>query len=204
MRIEPTALPGVLILTPRRFGDDRGFFAETWNARTFADAGIDTAFVQDNHSVSAAAGTLRGLHYQSPPHPQAKLVRCGRGRLFDVAVDFRAGSPGFGRWVGVELSAGNGRQLYIPAGFLHGFVTREDDTEVVYKCSDRYAPECDGAVAWDDPEIGIDWGLDGPPVLSAKDREAPRLAAAPRPFDVAAFPDPRPAPAAVPGQDPAP
>ena len=196
MQIEETALPGVVILTPRRFGDDRGFFAETWTRRSLAEIGIDTDFVQDNHSLSAKAGTLRGLHYQSPPHAQAKLVRCGRGALLDVAVDFRDGSATFGRWVGVELSAETGRQLYIPAGFLHGFVTLQDDTEIVYKCSDYYAPDCDGAVAWDDPTIGIDWGVTDP-VLSGKDAAAPRLADAPRPFDVTEFPDPRPAAAAV-------
>ena len=171
-----TTLPGTLILTPKRFGDDRGFFAETWSRRRLAQAGIDIDFVQDNHSVSACAGTLRGLHYQSPPHAQAKLVRCGRGALFDVAVDIRAGSPTYGQWTGTELSAENGRQLLIPAGFLHGFVTRMDDTEIVYKCSDYYAPECDGAVAWDDPAIGIDWGLgDTDPILSDKDAKAPKL-----------------------------
>ncbi|WP_245964197.1 dTDP-4-dehydrorhamnose 3,5-epimerase [Roseovarius spongiae] len=176
MEITETALPGVLVLTPRRFGDARGFFCESWNRRTLAEAGIEIDFVQDNHSLSAAAGTVRGLHYQSPPHAQAKLVRCGRGRLFDVAVDARRGSPTYGQWVGEELSFDNGRQLLIPAGFLHGFVTREDDTEIIYKCSDYYAPECDGAVRWDDPDIGIDWGLgDTTPTLSEKDANAPRL-----------------------------
>ncbi|RKF13474.1 dTDP-4-dehydrorhamnose 3,5-epimerase [Roseovarius spongiae] len=176
LEITETALPGVLVLTPRRFGDARGFFCESWNRRTLAEAGIEIDFVQDNHSLSAAAGTVRGLHYQSPPHAQAKLVRCGRGRLFDVAVDARRGSPTYGQWVGEELSFDNGRQLLIPAGFLHGFVTREDDTEIIYKCSDYYAPECDGAVRWDDPDIGIDWGLgDTTPTLSEKDANAPRL-----------------------------
>lgn len=147
------------------------------------DAGLDFTFVQDNHSLSATAGTVRGLHYQSPPHAQAKLVRCGRGALLDVAVDYRHGSPTFGQWVGVELSAENGRQLLMPAGFLHGFVTRAADTEIIYKCSDYYAPECDGGVAWDDPDIGIDWELGMlEPVLSAKDAAAPRLADAPSPF----------------------
>ena len=177
MQIEDTALPGVKILTPKRFGDARGFFCESWNARAMADAGLDYAFVQDNHSMSAAPGTLRGLHFQSPPQPQAKLVRCGRGRLYDVAVDIRVGSPTYGQWVGVELSFENGRQLMIPAGFLHGFVTREPDTEIIYKCTDFYAQEADGAVRWDDPEIGIDWVLGGlEPVLSEKDTAAPYLA----------------------------
>lgn len=180
MQIEQTSLPGVVILTPARFGDARGFFSETWNRRRLAEAGIDIDFVQDNHSVSARAGTLRGLHFQSPPHAQAKLVRCGRGVLYDVAVDIRRGSATYGQWVGVELSAENGRQLLIPAGFLHGFVTRADDTEIVYKCSDYYAPDCDGAVAWN--SVGIDWGLTGDPVLSAKDAAAPALADFVTPF----------------------
>jgi dTDP-4-dehydrorhamnose 3,5-epimerase len=180
LQIEQTSLPGVVILTPARFGDARGFFSETWSRRRLAEAGIDIDFVQDNHSVSAKAGTLRGLHFQSPPHAQAKLVRCGRGVLYDVAVDIRRGSATYGQWVGVELSAENGRQLLIPAGFLHGFVTRADDTEIVYKCSDYYAPDCDGAVAWN--SVGIDWGLTGDPVLSAKDAAAPALADFVTPF----------------------
>lgn len=179
MQIEPTALAGVHILTPRRFGDARGFFAEVWNRRTLAARGIDIDFVQDNQSLSAAAGTVRGLHYQAPPHAQDKLVRVGRGRILDVAVDARRGSPQYGRWVAVELSAENGRQLLVPRGFLHGFVTLEPDCEVLYKCSDVYAPDCDGAVRWDDPDLAIDWqrgrwGTDAPaPTLSAKDAAAP-------------------------------
>lgn len=173
MQVDKTDLPGVLILTPRRFGDARGWFSEVWNRKTLADAGIELDFVQDNHSYSRDIGTVRGLHFQSPPHAQAKLVRCGRGRVFDVAVDIRNGSPTYGRWTGVELSAENGRQLFIPEGFLHGFVTREPDSEVLYKCTGFYAPECDGAVRFDDPEIAIDWGL-GPDraVLSDKDAAA--------------------------------
>jgi dTDP-4-dehydrorhamnose 3,5-epimerase len=181
MHIEETALAGVLILTPQRHGDARGFFSESWNRARMAAAGIELDFVQDNHSLSAAPGTLRGLHYQSPPHAQAKLVRCGRGSLWDVAVDFRTGSPTFGQWVGVDLTPENGRQLLIPAGFLHGFVTRLPDTEIIYKCTDYYAPDCDGAVAWDDPDIGIDWGVDAP-VLSDKDAKAPKLAEVTPPF----------------------
>lgn len=181
MQIETTPLPGVVILTPARFGDARGFFSESWSRKRLAEAGIAIDFVQDNHSVSARAGTLRGLHFQAPPHAQAKLVRCGRGALYDVAVDIRRGSPSYGQWTGVELSAENGRQLLIPAGFLHGFVTRLDDTEIVYKCSDYYAPDCDGAVAWD--SVGIDWDLGGlDPVLSAKDAAAPALADFATPF----------------------
>jgi len=176
MIAEETRLPGVVILTPRRFGDERGFFSESWNQRVMADLGLDIDFVQDNHSLSRDIGTVRGLHFQAPPHAQAKLVRCGRGRLFDVAVDIRKGSATFGQWVGVELSFDNGRQLLIPEGFLHGFVTREPDTEIIYKCSDFYAPDADGAVRFDDPELGIDWGLEGiTPKLSAKDEAAPLM-----------------------------
>ncbi|MCV2877666.1 dTDP-4-dehydrorhamnose 3,5-epimerase [Sedimentimonas flavescens] len=176
MQIERTSLPGVIILTPSRHGDARGFFSESWNRRTLAEAGIEIEFVQDNHSLSSAVGTVRGLHVQSPPHAQAKLVRCGRGRLFDVAVDIRRGSPTYGGWVGEELTFENGRQLLIPAGFLHGFITREPDTEIIYKCSDYYAPECDGAIRFDDPDIGIDWGIDASQaILSDKDANAPRL-----------------------------
>jgi dTDP-4-dehydrorhamnose 3,5-epimerase len=181
MQIEPTRLPDVMILTPQRFGDARGWFSETWNARRMADAGFSMAFVQDNHSMSAQVGTLRGLHYQRAPHAQDKLVRCTRGGILDVVVDFRLGSPTFGQWVGVELTAENGRQLLVPKGFLHGFVTLLPETEVQYKCTNVYAPDCDGAVRWDDPEIGIDWGVTDP-VLSAKDAAAPLLRDAPRPF----------------------
>lgn len=177
VQIEKTSLSGVLVLTPKRFGDDRGFFSESWNRATLASHGITLDFVQDNHSLSAKVGTVRGLHFQSPPHAQAKLVRCGRGRLYDVAVDIRRGSPTYGKWVGVELSFENGRQLLIPAGFLHGFVTREPDTEIIYKCTDVYAPECDGAIRFDDPAIGIDWELpEGvEPLLSDKDAKAMML-----------------------------
>ncbi|WP_104017983.1 dTDP-4-dehydrorhamnose 3,5-epimerase [Roseovarius nitratireducens] len=184
MKIERTPLDGVLVLTPKRFGDSRGFFSESWSRRRMAESGLDIDFVQDNHSLSAEVGTVRGLHYQSPPHAQAKLVRCGRGRLFDVAVDIRRGSPTFGQWFGAELSFGNGRQMLIPEGFLHGFVTREPETEIIYKCSDYYAPECDGAVRFDDPDIGIDWGLgDVAPILSDKDAAAPAFAEFDSPFE---------------------
>jgi dTDP-4-dehydrorhamnose 3,5-epimerase len=182
MKVEATSLPGVMILTPARFGDNRGFFSESWNRARMKDAGLDYDFVQDNHSVSEATGTLRGLHMQTPPHAQAKLVRCGRGSLFDVAVDIRQGSPSYGQWVGVELSAENGRQLLIPEGFLHGFVTRAPMTEIIYKCTGYYAPECDRAVRFDDPDLGIDWGLEGAPILSAKDEAAVSLQALDNPF----------------------
>lgn len=176
MQFDKTHLDGVVLVTPRRFGDARGFFAETYNAARFAEAGIETVFVQDNHSVSEQPGTIRGLHWQAPPSAQAKLVRCGRGRLFDVAVDIRDGSPTFGQWFGAELSAENGRQLFIPAGFAHGFLTLEPGTEIVYKCSDFYAPETEGALRWDDPTVAIDWPLgDLDPILSDKDAAAGAL-----------------------------
>lgn len=182
LQIEPFSLPGLFLLTPRRFGDDRGFFAETWSRRVLMAGGIDVDFVQDNHSLSRKVGTVRGLHFQSPPHAQAKLVRCGQGRLFDVAVDLRRGSPTYGKWAGVELSADNGVQLFIPAGFGHGFVTREPDTEIVYKCSDYYSPECDGGIRWNDPTVGVDWGIDEASGISAKDAAAPLLADFDSPF----------------------
>ncbi|MEL7116379.1 MAG: dTDP-4-dehydrorhamnose 3,5-epimerase [Pseudomonadota bacterium] len=175
MQIEKTKLSGVLILTPQRHGDSRGFFCESWNKQRMAAAGLDYDFVQDNHSISHAPGTLRGLHYQAPPHAQDKLVRCGRGALFDVAVDIRQGSPTYGDWVGVELSFENGKQLMIPAGFLHGFLSLVPDTEIIYKCTDFYNADADGAVRWDDPAIGIEWPLDGAPRLSGKDEAAPLL-----------------------------
>ena len=180
MRVEQTVLSGVLVVTPQRHGDDRGWFAETFNSGRMAAAGIDAVFVQDNHSMSARVGTLRGLHYQKPPHAQDKLVRCSHGAIFDVAVDIRIGSPTYAKWVGVELTAENGRQLLVPKGFAHGFVTRAENSEVQYKCSDVYAPDCDAGVRWNDPDIGIDWGLSGDPVLSGpvlsgKDQMQPLL-----------------------------
>ena len=174
MQIEPTSLPDVLVLTPARFGDARGWFSETFNATRFGQAGLTMAWVQDNHSMSGAVGTLRGLHFQRAPHAQDKLVRCTRGAILDVAVDVRKGSPFYGKWVGVELTPENGKQLLVPRGFLHGFVTRVAETEVQYKCSDVYAPDCDGGIRWNDPSIGIDWGVTDP-VLSAKDQVAPFL-----------------------------
>lgn len=184
MQVEETGLPGLKVLTPQRFGDARGYFSESWNRQRMAALGLDLDFVQDNHSLSATPGTLRGLHFQAPPHAQDKLVRCGRGVLFDVAVDIRRGSATFGAWFGIELSAENGKQLLVPKGFLHGFITRAPETEVVYKCTDYYAPDCDGAVAWD--SCGIDWGLDqgfeSNPILSDKDAAAPALADFDSPF----------------------
>ncbi|MFP3385549.1 dTDP-4-dehydrorhamnose 3,5-epimerase [Tritonibacter sp. SIMBA_163] len=180
MKIEDTTLPGVKILTPARFGDARGFFSESWNRKRMEEHGIDLDFVQDNHSMSAEVGTIRGLHFQAPPAAQDKLVRCGQGALFDVAVDIRKGSPTYGAWFGIELTAENGRQLLVPKGFLHGFITRAPMTEIIYKCTDYYAPDCDGAVRWD--SCGIDWGFDGQPLLSQKDAAAPALAEFDSPF----------------------
>lgn len=175
-----TDIPGVVLIRPVRHGDSRGFFSESWNRKRLSDAGIDLDFVQDNHSLSTDIGTLRGLHYQAPPHAQAKLVRCGRGKLFDAVVDVRKGSPTFGQWVGVELTAENGLQILVPEGFLHGFVTRAPDTEIVYKVTDYYSAECDGSVRWD--SCGIEWGIDSPANLSEKDANAIALADFDSPF----------------------
>ncbi len=183
MHVEETGLSGLVVLTPRRFGDARGFFSETWNRGTMTAAGLTYDFVQDNHSVSEQAGTVRGLHFQAPPRAQAKLVRCGRGALFDVAVDLRQWSSTYGHWFGIELSFDNGKQLMIPAGFAHGFVTRTPDTEVIYKCTDMYAPETEGALRFDDPDLAIDWGLgELSPVLSEKDAAAPGFSGFKTPF----------------------
>ncbi|MDE2597231.1 MAG: dTDP-4-dehydrorhamnose 3,5-epimerase [Sphingomonadales bacterium] len=167
----------VKIVHTRRFPDDRGWFSETWVDRKWRDFGVDVSFVQDNHSYSKPVGTIRGIHFQNPPHAQAKLVRCTRGRIMDYAIDLRAGSPTYGQHVGAELSAENGDQLFIPVGFGHAFITLEPDCEVIYKVSDYYAPECDGGVRWDCPDIGIDWPLGGnQPLLSPKDAALPVLA----------------------------
>jgi len=175
MNITETALPGVLLIAPRVFGDARGFFLESWNQQNFAAAGLDLAFVQDNHSRSAK-GVLRGLHYQLS-NPQGKLVRVTQGAVFDVAVDIRRSSPHFGRWVGYELSADNHHMLWIPPGFAHGFVTLSDTADFLYKCTSFYDPHGDRGIAWDDPAIGIVWPDTGAvPLLSTKDAVAPRLA----------------------------
>ena len=171
---------GTLVLEPRRFSDERGYFEETWNRQSFRDAGIDVDFVQDNCSMSIERGTLRGLHFQSPPHAQDKLVRCTRGAIFDVAVDIRRGSPTYGHWTAVELTPENGRQFFVPKGFLHGFVTLSPRTEVQYKCSDHYAPACDGSVRWDSLDIG--WPIEGVPILSQKDANAPVFSSFVSPF----------------------
>ena len=166
----PLDIPEVKLITPRRFMDERGFFSETYNAKVFAAAGIDNNFVQDNHSLSAQKWTIRGLHYQAPPHAQAKLVRVLRGAILDVAIDVRKGSTTFGRWVSAELSAENGAQLFVPVGFLHGFLTLESGTEVAYKVDDFYDQACEGSVKWNDPALAIDWGApEAKVVLSVKD-----------------------------------
>jgi len=182
MKFFTTSIPDALLIEPQRFGDDRGWFTESWNQSAFAEAGVDCTWVQDNHSFSAPKGTLRGLHYQTPPFAQDKLVRCTRGRIWDVAVDFRKSSSTFLQHVGVELTAENGHQLLVPAGFLHGFVTLAKNCEVQYKCSERYAPECDAGIRWNDPEIAIDWPLTDSPILSDKDAAAPFIADVKSPF----------------------
>jgi dTDP-4-dehydrorhamnose 3,5-epimerase len=176
MKVTPTALPEVLLLEPRVHGDARGFFLESWNRRAFSAAvGYDVEFVQDNHSRSAR-GVLRGMHCQRPPHAQGKLVRVVYGAVFDVAVDVRQGSPTFGRWVGMELSADNHRQLWIPPGFAHGFLTLSETADFLYKTTEYYAPDAELAVRWDDREIGIRWPTPGiTPRLSEKDATAPLL-----------------------------
>ncbi len=175
MNIIECAIPGPLIIEPKVFGDDRGFFMESWNASTFRAAGLDFSFVQDNHSRSQR-GVLRGLHFQNP-EPQGKLVRVVSGAVYDVIVDLRRTSPHFGKWVGVELSAANRRMFWVPEGFAHGFLTLEDGTDFLYKCTSRYAPEHEQTLAWNDPEVGIVWPLEGiEPQLSAKDAAGVRLA----------------------------
>ncbi|MEL6665468.1 MAG: dTDP-4-dehydrorhamnose 3,5-epimerase [Pseudomonadota bacterium] len=171
-------IPDVILVTPKRHGDARGFFSETFRADTFAEAGIPGPFVQDNHAYSQQPGVLRGLHFQKPPHAQAKLVRCTQGAIYDVAVDIRQGSSTYGRYVGAELSAENGAQLYVPEGFAHGYLTLTPDCHVQYKTSAYYAPETEGGLAWDDPELGIDWPIEGLDIiLSEKDKILPPLSA---------------------------
>jgi dTDP-4-dehydrorhamnose 3,5-epimerase len=175
MNVIETSILGVKIFEPKVFGDHRGWFMETYSDAKFEEAGIEIKFVQDNQSFSALKGTLRGLHYQLNPKAQTKLVRCTNGAIFDVAVDIRKGSPTFGKWFGIELSADNKKQLLIPQGFAHGFMTLTDDVEVQYKVDELYAPECDRGITWNDPAIGIGWPIDISPVLSAKDEKAPLL-----------------------------
>lgn len=176
MQVQALAIPEVLLLTPRVFGDERGFFFESFSARRFGElAGVSATFVQDNHSKSAR-GVLRGLHYQLPPHAQGKLVRVTEGEVFDVAVDIRRSSPNFGRWVGARLSASNHHQLWIPPGFAHGFLTLTATAEFLYKTTDYYAPESERSIRWDDPAIAIDWPIWSAPILATRDAAAPSLA----------------------------
>lgn len=173
-----------MVITPRRFGDHRGFFSETWNKQALSGAGIDLDFVQDNHSFSADKGTVRGLHFQAPPSAQDKLVRCLRGAIMDIAVDVRRGSPTYGQWVGEELTGENGKQLLVPKGFLHGFATLTSDVDVAYKCTDFYDAATDGAVRFDDPDLGIDWGIaNKDATLSDKDAIAGSFADFQSPFE---------------------
>jgi dTDP-4-dehydrorhamnose 3,5-epimerase len=183
MKFERQALPDVILVTPDRHGDDRGYFSETFRANTYEAAGIAGPFVQDNHAWSADAGVLRGLHFQAPPKAQAKLIRCTRGAILDVAVDLRRSSPTFGQHVSAELSAENGQQLFVPEGFAHGYLTLTPDCVVVYKMTEYYAPETEGGLAWDDPDLEIDWPLkDARPTLSPKDAKLPGLASFESPF----------------------
>ena len=180
MKITPTSLPEVLIIEPRVFGDARGFFTESWNEQVFDQAvGHAVRFVQDNHSRSVR-GVLRGMHFQLPPHTQGKLVRVVNGAVFDVAVDMRRSSPNFGRWDGIELSAENHRQLWVPPGFAHGFLVLSETADFLYKTTDYYAPQAEGCLRWDDPTVGINWPATGvAPMLADKDAKAPLLAEAP-------------------------
>lgn len=174
MEIRDARIPEVKLLEPKRFGDSRGYFSETWKASAMAAAGLDLDFVQDNESLSALRGTLRGLHYQAPPFAQAKLVRCPKGAILDVAVDARRGSPTYGQWVAEEISAENGRQILVPRGFLHGFVTLTPHALVIYKVDNVYDKDSDGSVYCFDPDLGIDWGISPEKAtLSDKDRKAP-------------------------------
>ncbi|MFE4712017.1 dTDP-4-dehydrorhamnose 3,5-epimerase [Paenibacillus sp. NPDC056722] len=175
MKFTESTLSGVWVIEPAIFGDHRGWFMETYSERIFKEHGINLNFLQDNQSFSEAKGTLRGLHFQLNPKAQSKLVRCTQGSIFDVAVDLRKGSPNYGKWFGIELSAENKKQLLIPKGFAHGFMTLVENVEVQYKVDELYAPDCDGGILWNDPFIGIKWPIDVVPVLSAKDEHAPLL-----------------------------
>lgn len=174
MIITQLDLPGVFILEPKYFEDYRGYYCETYSSRTLEEYGIHTKFVQDNHSYSIKKGTLRGIHFQNNPKPQIKLVRCVRGRVFDVAVDLRSDSPTYKKWVGIELSAENRKQMWIPSGFAHAFLTLEDNCEVLYKVDEWYSPGLDRAIKWNDPDIAVDWGISNP-IISQKDIDAPSL-----------------------------
>jgi dTDP-4-dehydrorhamnose 3,5-epimerase len=173
--ITPLAIPDVLLITPKRHGDARGWFSETWSRKALAEAGLTADFLQDNQAFSARKGTLRGLHFQKAPHPQAKLVRVLKGAIYDVAVDVREGSPTYGRWVAAELTAERGEQLFVPRGFAHGYCTLTGDCELLYKVDGLYAPQTEGGVIWNDPDLAIPWPLEGEPVLSDKDKLLPRF-----------------------------
>ena len=173
--ITPLSIPEVLLITPKRHGDARGWFAETWSRRAMEAAGLAHDFVQDNQAFSARKGTVRGLHFQQAPHAQAKLVRVLKGAIFDVAVDIRQGSATYGRWVGARLTAEGGEQILVPRGFAHGYVTLTDDCEIFYKVDGAYAPQTEGALLWNDPDVGIVWPISGEAILSDKDKVAPRL-----------------------------
>jgi dTDP-4-dehydrorhamnose 3,5-epimerase len=186
--IEETAIPDVKIIRPKRFGDDRGFFSEVWNAKRMKEAGLDVSFVQDNHAFSAEKGTIRGLHYQTAPNAQGKLVRVTRGVALDVAVDIRKGSPTFAKHVAVELSAENWAQLWVPPGFAHGYCTLSDNVEFLYKVTGDYSPEDEAGILYNDPELAIDWRLGAvTPILSEKDKILPRLADQDKLFDYGDF-----------------
>lgn len=174
MQKQATTLEGVYIITPQVFGDNRGWFCETYTVEKFHQIGIDTVFVQDNQSYSKGKDTIRGLHFQNQPAAQVKLLRCTRGKILDVVVDIRKGSPQYGKWLSVELSAENKKMIYIPKGFAHGFLTLSEDVEVQYKVDHLYSPEHDRSILFNDPDIGIDWGIENP-ILSEKDLKAPLL-----------------------------
>jgi dTDP-4-dehydrorhamnose 3,5-epimerase len=173
--ITPLAIPDVLLITPKRHGDARGWFSETWSQKVLAGTVADTTFVQDNQAYSSTNGILRGLHFQKPPYAQGKLIRALRGAVFDVAVDIRRASPTFGKWVSAKLTAEGGEQLWVPKGFAHGYCTLTAECEIFYKVDEVYAPQSEGGITWNDPDLGIPWPLDGEPMLSAKDTTLPRL-----------------------------
>ena len=186
---EPLAIPAVVLIRPKKFGDARGYFMETYSTEAFAAAGIEAAFVQDNQSLSATAGVVRGLHFQAPPVPQAKLIRVLKGVIFDVAVDIRVGSPSYGRWCAATLTADGAEQLFVPRGFAHGFCTLEPNTEVVYKVDGPYAPQTEGGIAWNDPTLAIDWPITAAEAqLSGKDTVLPGFAEFASPFRYEARP----------------
>ncbi|MGO7684930.1 dTDP-4-dehydrorhamnose 3,5-epimerase [Rhizobium ruizarguesonis] len=183
MRIETTAIEGIVAITPPRFGDHRGYFSEVFKDAWFRENVADVTFIQDNESLSAQTGTIRGLHFQIPPFAQGKLVRCLAGRIMDVVVDIREGSPSFGKWLSQELSPENGMQLWVPAGFAHGFATLEPNSVISYKVTAPYSPQHDRGIAWNDPAIGIRWPFDGRDMVSSdKDKTLPRLTDLPSHF----------------------